>query len=310
MPATRSTTKHQRQTQNSQWNAVQQGRRDFSRCERCGGIFSLYRGSAKRHEDACKRREERRRLDDEHIQAVRWTPPPLPPSPFASSPESESESEAGVDIPDTVVDNSTCFPQRCYTPAMFELFTGNLLAPPTQGAEPHIQPRSTSPPPRSNPLILDPFLETTPPPGNPHDEFGIGTTPELGGSDTLQPGQTLVIYHPFAEHPPKVIDTAKLTLAREPDISPPSEEPYAPFSTRADFEQAEIFIRYNCTNSMIDDQLRLNQKTSQAGEPNVRTMKNAREMHKILAEAGEHWDVSSVCLPHHVWWFYNTYTRV
>ena len=240
------------------------------------------------------------------IQAARWTPPPLPPSPFASSSESEPEaeseseaesepeSEAGMDI----MDDGVCFLQHYRALAISRLFTGDFLALPTQD-----DPPTASPPPRGNPLILDPLLETTPPPSNPHDKFGIGTTPEDQWSDTLQPGQTLVIYHPFAEHPPAVIDTAKLTLAREPDTSPPSEEPYAPFSTRADFEQAEIFIRYNCTNSMIDDQLRLNQKTSQAGGPHMWTMKNAREMHKILAEAGEHHDVSSVGLQHCVWGF-------
>ena len=109
MPATRSATKHQRQTQNSRRDAIQQGRRDFSRCERCGGIFSLYCGSVKRHEDACKRREERRRLSA-RIQATQRTPTPLPPSPFANSPEIDSESEAEMDITDIVTDNpGGCF---------------------------------------------------------------------------------------------------------------------------------------------------------------------------------------------------------
>lgn len=156
-------------------------------------------------------------------------------------------------------------------------------------------------PPQGNPLIFDPLLKTTPPPGNPHDDFGIGSTPEYWGSDTLQPGQTLVIYHPFAEHPPEVVDTARLTLTREPDISPPLEEPYAPFSTRADFEQAEVFICHNSTNSMINDQLRLNRNSSQTSKLHIQTIKNACEMHKILAEAGEHQDASSVRPLHHAY---------
>jgi len=41
MPVITSTTKHQRQTQTFQRNAIQQGRRDFSRWERCGSLFSL-----------------------------------------------------------------------------------------------------------------------------------------------------------------------------------------------------------------------------------------------------------------------------
>lgn len=155
-----------------------------------------------------------------------------------------------------------------------------------------------SPAPQYNPLIIDPFLETTPPPGAPHDRFGIGIVPEHDVVGLLQPGQTLITYHPFAQHPPEIIDTTSLLSTREPNFYPPSEEPYAPFKTRADFEQAEIFIRHNCTNTMINDQLQLNQGVSQAGEPNVQTMKNAREMHNILAKAGQYQDTSSVSPPH------------
>jgi hypothetical protein len=106
----------------------------------------------------------------------------------------------------------------------------------------------------------------------------------------LQPGQTLVIYHPFSEQPPEVVDTASLGWTQEPDPPPPSEEPWAPFRTRADFEQAELFLHHNCTNSMINDQLQLNQQVS----PGVQTLKNAYEMHKILSEAGESQDTSLV----------------
>ena len=47
---------------------------------------------------------------------------------------------------------------------------------------------------------------------------------------------------------------------------------------------------------MINDQLHLNQKTSWAGEEHAQTMKNARDLHKTLAEAGEYQDTSSVSL--------------
>lgn len=157
-------------------------------------------------------------------------------------------------------------------------------------------PRTPTPLPYTNPLIIDPLLKTTPPPSDPHDEFGISTVPKCEGLSTLQPGQTLIVYHPFAQHPPEVIDTAKLTLAREPNPLPPSAQPYAPFTTRTDFEQAEIFIHHNCTNTMINDQLHLNQKTSWAGEEHAQTMKNAQDLHKTLAEAGEYQDTSSVSL--------------
>ena len=315
MPATRSTTKHRRQTQNSRQDAVQRGQRDLSRCERCGGIFSLYRGSAKRHENVCKRRDEQWRLKEAQIQASRWTPTPQPYTPIASSPEIEFGLEAGVsDIMDLAMDDGACF---FFNAVMlftrFTWFIDDFIAPPAQDvdAEIQLQPRDDPPrtilPPQGNQLITDPSLETTPPPGNPHDEFGVGTVPEHEGLNTLQLGQTLIVYHLFAQHPPEIVDTEKLTLAREPSLPPPSEEPYAPFTTCTDFEQAEIFVHHNCTNTMINDQFRLNQKASQDGKLHTQTMKNAREMHKILGEAGEYHDTSSVCLLHHLQGFHSTH---
>jgi len=162
-------------------------------------------------------------------------------------------------------------------------------------AEPQLQenPTRAGPLPQGNPPI-DPLLEITPPPDGLHNRFGIGKVPEHEGLGTLLPGQTLVVYHPFAQHSPEIVDTSKLILSREPNLPPLSEEPYAPFKTCADFEQAEIFVHHNCTNTMINDQLQLNQRASQAGKSGAQTMKNAHEMHKILAEAGEYQDTSSV----------------
>jgi len=116
----------------------------------------------------------------------------------------------------------------------------------------------------------------------------------------LQPGKTLIIYHPHAQHPPEVIDTDTLSLTRELPPSLPPSEPWAPFSSRGDFEQAELFIKHNCTNGLINDQLRLNQKqdSSNHGQSNPPSMKNAREMHKILEEARSNLDISSVCWIH------------
>jgi len=152
--------------------------------------------------------------------------------------------------------------------------------------------------PRNSPFTFDPSLETTPPPGNPVDGFGIGAAPEYEDLGSLKPGQTLIIYHPFAEHPPEVIDTAHLAWTRESNTYLPSGEPYAPFETRTDFEQAELFVHHNFSNTVINDQLQLNQRVSQASEQGVQTMKNAREMHKILAQAGQYQDTSSVSLLH------------
>ena len=76
-----------------------------------------------------------------------------------------------------------------------------------------------------------------------------------------------------------------------------NHQPWAPFTSHHDFEQAELFIKHNFNNQMIDDQLHLNQKCSShhhdsAGSP---SMKNAREMHKILEGAGSDLDMSLVC---------------
>lgn len=64
----------------------------------------------------------------------------------------------------------------------------------------------------------------------------------------LQLGQTLVIYHPHSHQPPEIIKTAELTLPREPQHSLLPAKPWAPFTSCDDFEQAELFIKHNCTN--------------------------------------------------------------
>ena len=178
---------------------------------------------------------------------------------------------------------------------------GDDANPPLQGSS-----LGASPTPQGNPLNIDPLLETTPPPGKPKDKFGIGTTPGYEELGSLQPGQTLIVYHPFAEHPPEIVNTANLTWTREFDLSPPSEEPWVPFKTCADFEQAELFLHYNCTDSMINDQLQLNQRTS----PATHTIKNAHQMHKILAKASQYQDTSSVCFLHLSQYFYGTHLKV
>lgn len=99
-------------------------------------------------------------------------------------------------------------------------------------------------------------------------------------------------------------------LTQDPEFPPPSEESYAPFATHVDFEQAEVFVHHNCTNTMINDQLWLNQRGSQAGEPHPQTMKNAHGMHKILSEASGHQDMSLVNFPHHLQGPYGTYAKV
>jgi hypothetical protein len=112
----------------------------------------------------------------------------------------------------------------------------------------------------------------------------------------LRLGQTLVVYHPHSERSPEIINTAELTLPREPLHLPPPTEPWAPFSSRDNFEQAELFIKHNCTNRHINDQLRLNRKrdSHNYNPNNPPPMKNAREMHSILDEARSDLDISLV----------------
>jgi hypothetical protein len=53
---------------------------------------------------------------------------------------------------------------------------------------------------------------------------------------------------------------------------------------------------HNFTDTMINDQLQLNERVSQTRDQGTHTMKNAREMHKVLAQAGQYQDILSVSL--------------
>ena len=98
---------------------------------------------------------------------------------------------------------------------------------------------------------------------------------------TLQPGETLVLYHPHSQCPRRVFPTVDLHTPCQHmtwrDIET-AKASYAPLPTRADFEQAEIFIIINCSNKLIDDQLRFQcQNGLKLG------MKTSHDMHKLLA---------------------------
>ena len=97
----------------------------------------------------------------------------------------------------------------------------------------------------------------------------------------LQPGETLIVYHPHSWCPTCVVPTAELhspieRAARQDIVEP--EDCYAPFPTRADFEQAELFINNNCSDGLINSQLKLARQNGMRLE-----VKTAREMHKLLA---------------------------
>lgn len=114
----------------------------------------------------------------------------------------------------------------------------------------------------------------------------------------LELGETLIIYHPHAQRVPQVIPTKELPdfsrnlhLSENPVDDPRS--PYFPFKTLADFEQTELFIKRNCADPFINEQLDL---WSRYGSNNSVTLKNAREMHRCLWAAGIEEDLSQVTL--------------
>src|SRR6266478_5680520 len=89
MPATRSTTKRRRETQNSRQNAVRQDRGDYYKCETCGGLFSRYHSSHKRHIQLCEARNQDLSDKEAQILAARYTPTPEPYTCVSSSTENE-----------------------------------------------------------------------------------------------------------------------------------------------------------------------------------------------------------------------------
>lgn len=114
----------------------------------------------------------------------------------------------------------------------------------------------------------------------------------------LELGETLVVYHPHANLPPRVIPTKELVaLSRGPeDLADQiplddSRPPYIPFETLADFEQTELFIKRDHTDPEIDEQLDIWRRH---GPRSAVTLKNAREMHRCLQVAGDEEDLSQV----------------
>jgi len=100
----------------------------------------------------------------------------------------------------------------------------------------------------------------------------------------LDEGEVWVEYHPASGKRSEILrpQVADIPIA---SISPPNDTalaPWHPFITRADFEQAELFLRYDCTDSYINAQLRL----IHSGSPlsHSITMQSAKEMHAILAQ--------------------------
>ena len=110
----------------------------------------------------------------------------------------------------------------------------------------------------------------------------------------LELGQTLIVYHPHAQRPPEVVPSRELsTFTRNPDALEDyvddTRPPYFPFETLADFEQIELFIKRNCADPFVNEQLDL---WKQHGPSSNVTLKNTREMHQCLLAAGNEGDLS------------------
>ena len=113
----------------------------------------------------------------------------------------------------------------------------------------------------------------------------------------LELGQTLIVYHPHAQRAPQVIPTKELPafsrnshLLENPVVND-SQPPYFPFETLADFEQTELFVKRDCADPFINEQLDLWRRYA---SNNGVTLKNAREMHQCLWAAGIEDDLSQV----------------
>lgn len=100
MPATRSTSKRQRETQNSRQTAIRQDRGDYFKCDRCGHLYTRYHNAYKRHIPVCEARSRRQREEAVRTLVERDTPTPEPYSPASGSREvgSEVQSEFGTEM--------------------------------------------------------------------------------------------------------------------------------------------------------------------------------------------------------------------
>lgn len=101
---------------------------------------------------------------------------------------------------------------------------------------------------------------------------------------SLEEGEIWVEYHPLSGKTPEILrpgqsDHSPVALpSNAPD---PRTPPWYPFRTRWDFEQAELFIRFGCTDSYMDNQLKLIKSGATSGHQI--TLSSSRVVHETLA---------------------------
>jgi hypothetical protein len=116
---------------------------------------------------------------------------------------------------------------------------------------------------------------------------------------SLEYGEVWVEYHPSSGKKPEILHpdhSSQPPTAPVLDLHNTDLHPWHPFHSWADFEQAELFLRYNCTDSFIDSQL----KIIHSGSPHSHsvTLKSAKQMHNILAEVPRIKELPGVCVLH------------
>lgn len=95
MPATRSTTRQQRKTQNFRQNIARQDRGDYYKCNSCGNLFSRYHNAHKRHVCVCEAQGQRLRVEEAQMWKERHTPTPEPYTHVSDSEDIEFGLGAG-----------------------------------------------------------------------------------------------------------------------------------------------------------------------------------------------------------------------
>lgn len=99
---------------------------------------------------------------------------------------------------------------------------------------------------------------------------------------SLQPDQVWVGYHPASGRQPEILGTTipdNGASSPTPYRSPTALAPWHPFRSREDFEQAEIFVRFDASNPQMDNQLNLNRRSGSRI-----SLKNSREVHETSAK--------------------------
>ena len=117
-------------------------------------------------------------------------------------------------------------------------------------------------------------------PTNPHQELSGPTNRPTH----LDEGEIWVEYHPASGKHPEILRPQCAVQHIVPPAMPYdlAIPPWHPFRTRADFEQAELFLRHDCTDPYINDQLKLIRSSSPLDHSI--TLESAKDIHTILAQ--------------------------